>query len=942
MASNHREVFEHQVELGEEISKLEENYKKEPRARIKPDRIEFFATHLHKLYKNFRCNHAFLKENESELCNITYFVKEYFKQIEMVYSSLRSELGLKCNAMKIKYPVDEKEEMTIDPAESSDETHENSDDQHKDEIVDSSDNELSNQTVKGSKLRTSTPLKTSKMQSETKSLLEKFNSEIELFGSDLNRAENYLTNNLRARAVVAKAFLMRDFEILMNDIRQLCLSLGSNAECRQKFEVLQDRFYAFSENTNTPQNENGNVNNSTRVEPIRIKLKPIELPIFDGDFMKWPTFSGLFTSLILNSGSIDNIQKLQYLKTHVSNDAAKLIDKLEITSDNFTIAWKLLTDRFENKRALWNRHLNELLNKPKMTFESAEQLKMLHDVSKACFALIKNVSVEMVIINILTQKLDKETHKVYEQSLINPKEEQKLEEFFSFIEKRFQVLEVVNIMKRSNTTINENKKQTSESRKKCLCCDEAHALYKCDKFKNLKVQERRTFVNEKQLCILCLQSNHRYNECFLKKMCSECGRKHNDLLHYKIDENKQQKREKPAERKVFATITDISECEDDGVNDDIEDEMLHFAFKQSHSNSKLLATALVKIQTPTGLSEPIRVLIDHASTASFITYNLMQSLQLPINKRSVNVTGASALGTADIEIVPHFPSKESIKLSAVVINKMKQLLNTRNLKDKPSNIPELESLQLADPKFYAGWKIDIILGVDIHAEILVENSHVIKPQNTGLALQLTTLGWIVSGVLSKNKQNSHQCFQLSTVEENEELKRFWDQEEREEQPETMSDENKFCVNFFKKTIRRPQDGRYVVRLPFNIAKRKLGNSRRAAMAQLMQLERKFNNNPKFKFLYTEFIEEYIRLGHMVKSKTKIADEESFFLPHHAIMKESTTTKLRTVFDGSRPTSSGVSLNDQLIVGPKLQEDIFRILVRFRSHKIGFVADIEKM
>lgn len=170
-------------------------------------------------------------------------------------------------------------------------------------------------------------------------------------------------------------------------------------------------------------------------------------------------------------------------------------------------------------------HLNELLNQPSMKVESAKHLKTLHDVSKACFALIKNASVEMVIIYILTKKLDKETHKVYEKSLVNPKQEQKLEDFFSFMEKRFQVLEAVSNSKQNNTK-DENKKQAPELKKKCLCCN------KCTKFKNLKVQERRTFVNENKLCILCLQSNHRYNECFLKSSCSSCGRKHNDLLHF--------------------------------------------------------------------------------------------------------------------------------------------------------------------------------------------------------------------------------------------------------------------------------------------------------------------------------------------------------------------------------------------------------------------------
>lgn len=185
----------------------------------------------------------------------------------------------------------------------------------------------------------------------------------------------------------------------MNDIRQLCLNLGSDAECRKKFEIVQDRFYAFSETIDNIPNESVDTTRG-RVEPVRIKLKPIELPIFEGDFTKWPTFSGLFKSLILNNNSIDNIQKLQYLKTHVSHEAAKLIDKLEISGENFQVAWKILNDRFDNKRALCNIYLNSLLNQPTMTSESAEQLKTLHDTSKECLALLKNASVELVILNI--------------------------------------------------------------------------------------------------------------------------------------------------------------------------------------------------------------------------------------------------------------------------------------------------------------------------------------------------------------------------------------------------------------------------------------------------------------------------------------------------------------------------------------------------------------
>ncbi|XP_076384394.1 uncharacterized protein LOC143263022 [Megalopta genalis] len=57
---------------------------------------------------------------------------------------------------------------------------------------------------------------------------------------------------------------------------------------------------------------------------------------------------------------------------------------------------------------------------------------------------------------------------------------------------------------------------------------------------------------------------------------------------------------------------------------------------------------------------------------------------------------------------------------------------------------------------------------------------------------------------------------------------------------------------------------------------------------------------------------------------------------------SDTTKLRVVFDGSAITSTGFSLNDTLHIGPKIQDDLFYILLRFRIHQYVITGDIEKM
>ncbi|UYV71317.1 hypothetical protein LAZ67_8002609 [Cordylochernes scorpioides] len=95
--------------------------------------------------------------------------------------------------------------------------------------------------------------------------------------------------------------------------------------------------------------------------------------------------------------------------------------------------------------------------------------------------------------------------------------------------------------------------------------------------------------------------------------------------------------------------------------------------------------------------------------------------------------------------------------------------------------------------------------------------------------------------------------------------------------------------------------------------------------------------------YKDFMQEYLVLGHMNEVKGNGNDHKAFHLPHHPIIKEkSSTTKLRVVFNASSKTTTGYSLNDILHTGPKLQKDIFPLLLRFRSHPIAISADITKM
>ena len=61
-----------------------------------------------------------------------------------------------------------------------------------------------------------------------------------------------------------------------------------------------------------------------------------------------------------------------------------------------------------------------------------------------------------------------------------------------------------------------------------------------------------------------------------------------------------------------------------------------------------------------------------------------------------------------------------------------------------------------------------------------------------------------------------------------------------------------------------------------------------------------------------------------------------------LQRRSFSTKLRVVFDGSAKTTNSVTINDALMVGPVVQDDLFSIINRFPFYQIALSGDIEKM
>lgn len=218
------------------------------------------------------------------------------------------------------------------------------------------------------------------------------------------------------------------------------------------------------------------------------------------------------------------------------------------------------------------------------------------------------------------------------------------------------------------------------------------------------------------------------------------------------------------------------------------------------------------------------------------------------------------------------------------------------------------NLQLADPNFDKQSEIDILIGAEIFLKLLCVGQ---RSLSKDLTLKKTNFRLIVGGkTCSTNFPSTAKC-NLSLKLHNK-ICEFWETENGPTK-KLLSNEEKTCKAQYKEnTTRVPETGQYIVKLPKKDESNELGKSYNFALKRFYSLEGSFAKNAEFKKKYSLFIKEYLDLGHMSEDDSgSIFD--GYFLPHHAVLKESIlTTTLRTVFNASAKTSNGKSLNDTFI------------------------------
>lgn len=682
---------------------------------------------------------------------------------------------------------------------------------------------------------------------------------------------------------------------------------------------------------------------------LNYHLPEIEVEHFYGDYMHWRSFIGTFDSLIGSNSSLPELAKFQYLKRALKGPASQTIESLDFVEKNYNVARDLLKERYDKDNLICERHIKELFAFKNLDRPCSKRILELIDHFNSHLRSLDTLGRPVnkwddLIVFIMVSKLDPETRSRWVDNSPSARLAT-INDLNNFLKSRAQKLE--NQPKTNLIASNAPKSSTKPTSRsirpstsltvtksskpiyKCSHCNlTGHSIVRCHKFLSLPMDDRLKFVRDCNLCNNCLREGHSQDSCPISDKCRHCQGPHHSLLHgSNFNKSHHDSVETPTSAHISSSVRSVE--------------------RSRHSPFVYLATALVHVINRHGQPIEGRALLDSGSQINFISTSFMSKLKLDSVHSSTKIHGIgqnaiSSTSTASIKLKSR-ESNFSTILKVHVLPTITEYQPTLKVKDiNHWTIPK--NIHLADPHFFEQQPIDILIGAEIYYDLLSVGQ--IKLGNNFPTLQNSVLGWIVSGKCDIFHQQNPVCHLVSEgdIPLNSQIERFWNVEDiPTESTSNVSQNENECESHYTKFTTRDNDGRFVVKLPFSCNPAVLGDSKLMASRRFYYLEQKMNKSPDLYKSYSSFMQEYLNLGHMKLIESDMLPSPNFFLPHHAVFKpNSSTTKLRVVFDGSAKSSSSMSLNDVLQVGPTVQNELFNILLRFRLHEYAFSADICKM
>ena len=494
----------------------------------------------------------------------------------------------------------------------------------------------------------------------------------------------------------------------------------------------------------------------------------------------------------------------------------------------------------------------------------------------------------------------------------------------------------------------------------CAYCKvKSHPLFRCFKFASATHEQKIKFVKDENRCRKCLRTGHLAKECTQVISCDFCenpfGTDHNRLLHRDPD--------------AHVTVA--------------EGRTPAFAYRAERqlvgTRPVAAASMVLHLRCPkTGKEVAINALPDTGATDFILDTSVADRLNIKGDSCQYTVLGHAGHETVHEcitgEIVAINPlDKREYNLKYFAYEGPCEGMFPENWGRLKNNWDHLKVLDL--PCSVDGKPFEAIIGCRYLSLLEPRQSgdiHIGKLSDDPVA-KLTPLGWIMAGKTSKKAWGNAAATQgivsgmampakglLGDGLEpdykglyfklKEDLEKVWNLETEDEMRRLAN-----CFSPSVKTVAEAraetqlkeglefikEEGRYQTSLLWR-ADQRPDNNYGAAKRMYLQLEGSLESDPEKKEAFHKAHEQWIEAGYLERAKVDLDQEEQFFLPGFIVTRETTHGKTyRYVMNGAKEFK-GKSLNDHLLPGPNLMNNLAEVLVRFRRNNFVLTCDIQHM
>ncbi|XP_055997868.1 uncharacterized protein LOC125646037 [Ostrea edulis] len=518
----------------------------------------------------------------------------------------------------------------------------------------------------------------------------------------------------------------------------------------------------------------------------------------------------------------------------------------------------------------------------------------------------------------------------------------------------------------TNDTWSQN--NTNDVTTRCPVHKSKHSLNECEAFRKWRLDRRRAFLRQHSICFKCCASTqHQQSSCTASSPCSVCrSTLHPTAMHW-------YRRDLCDEDTKAKVLT--SDHGGEGTEVSSKCTTLCGSVDGGRSCAKVVLAKVFPSDRPQA-AVTVYVLLDDQSNHTLGRSELLNQLGVtsdPIPYRLKSCTGVTeASGRRAVGFCIQ-------SMDGLNCHKLPPIIECNDIPDNMMEIPTPD-VACAHPHLRHIAKELAPLRRDVGIQLLIGRDlvdvHQVQGQVTGPPAspfsQKLSLGWVIIGevcldgrhkpsdlsVLKTNIQNdgrgtiftpcqnsihlkvqgppSHVTFQARDFKGD---NVFYT--DRHDNKVGNSVEDREFLSLMDQTFQKNFNGNWTSPLPFKNVRPHLVNNKTQVFKRAINLDHSLRKNPEKLKQMCEFMENIFQTGAAERAPEIPKGQECWYIPIFAVAHPKKPGKVRAVFDSSI-VYQGCSLNDTLLSGPNLTNNLLGILLRFRKDLCAIAGDIQQM